>query len=451
MIQGDLKNKKICVIGMGYVGLTLALSFSDLGFNVAGVEKREYITKNLCLGKAHFYEAGLEDILRRELGKGFKFVMDLEEAPSDIYIVAVGTPVAPVNFAKKPDFTSLENISRKIGKVLKKGDLIILRSTVSPGTTRNFVIPILEKESGLAADSDFYVSFAPERTIEGKALEELRTLPQVIGGINSESALYAADVFKILVPQIIMVHSLEAAEMVKLANNLCRDVNFAFANELALICDKFNLDTNEVINAANFGYPRDRIALPSPGVGGYCLTKDPYILADAAEGRGYIPRLLTVAREINEHMPHYVAGQVEKFLNTNNKKIDQVKFYILGFAFKGKPDTSDIRFSPAIDVLNILKNKGAKILHGHDPVVPEEAIIQFGVSFSAADDGFRDADCVLIMNNHPFFASLDILALLEKAKKPVLFFDSWKLFSPEKILKVDGVQYSNLGFDNIGA
>lgn len=448
MKDDNLYSKRVCVIGMGYVGLTLALTFSDLGFKVVGIEKREKAVNGLNSGKPHFYEAGLEEILRRELGKGFKFFTDLDRSLGDIYIVAVGTPV---DFGKKPDFTSLEIISQKIGKVLKKGDLIILRSTVSPGTTRNFVIPILEKESGLAAGDDFYVSFAPERTIEGRALEELRTLPQVIGGINSESALYAADLFRTLVPQIIMVHSLEAAEMVKLANNLCRDVNFAFANELALICDKFNLDATEVINAANFGYPRDRIALPSPGVGGYCLTKDPYILADAAEKNGYTPKLLTLAREINEYMPHYVAGQVEKFLNIHNKKISEAKFYIMGFAFKGKPDTSDIRFSPAVNVLDILKNKGAKILHGHDPVVPKEIVAELGVAFSNIDDGFRDADCVLIMNNHPFFSSLDILALLEKAKKPVLFFDSWKLFPSEKISKAEGVKYSNLGFDNIDA
>lgn len=445
MAHGDLKNKKICVIGMGYVGLTLALAFSDLGFKVVGVENREKVLSQLRQGRAHFYEAGLEEILHRELGKGFRFVIDLEETESDIFIVAVGTPI---DFGKKPDFSVLEEIIQKIGKVLKRGDLVILRSTVSPGTTRNFVIPILEQVSHLKAGTDFNVSFAPERTIEGRALEELRTLPQIIGGLTEECSLFTANVFRPMAPQIVMVNSLEASEMVKLANNLCRDVNFAFANELVLICDKFNIDTHEVINAANFGYPRDHIALPSPGVGGYCLTKDPYILTEAAEKNGYLPHLLTIARNINEYMPHYVVGQVEKFLSAHNKKIDETKFYILGFAFKGKPDTSDVRFSPAVDVLNILKSKGAKNIYGHDPVVPKEIIAELGVNFSDVENGFQDADCVLIMNNHPVFSSLDILALLEKTRKPVLLFDSWKLFSPEKILKIEGVKYSNLGFDN---
>ncbi|MFC1612669.1 nucleotide sugar dehydrogenase, partial [Patescibacteria group bacterium] len=290
--NNTLYDKQICVIGMGYVGLTLALTFSDLGFKVIGVEKREKVINSLTQGRAHFFEAGLNQILKRELGKSFKFLTNLEESLSDIYIVAVGTPA---DFGRKPDFSGLKEVSQQIGKVLKKDDLIILRSTVSPGTTRSFVIPLLEQESGLRAGTDFYVSFAPERTIEGDALNELKTLPQVIGGINSKSALYTADFFNKITLQTILVNSLEAAEMVKLANNLCRDVNFGFANELALICDKFNLDANEVIEAANSGYPRNKIASPSPGVGGYCLTKDPYILADAVEKKGYSPKLILSA------------------------------------------------------------------------------------------------------------------------------------------------------------
>lgn len=440
-----LYNKKICIIGMGYVGLTLALTFSDLGFKVVGVEKREKVISRLKEGTAHFYEDGLTDILRRELGKGFDFTTDVKNVPSDIYIIAVGTPV---DFGKKPDFSSLDEISHSLGKILKKNDLVMLRSTVSPGTTRNFVVPILEKESGLLAGRDFYVSFAPERTIEGNALEELKTLPQVIGGINSESSLRAADLFKKITKNIIFVNSLEAAEMVKLANNLCRDVNFAFANELALVCDKFNIDAHEVINAANFGYPRNHIALPSPGVGGYCLTKDSHILTDATEKRGYVPNLIMSARSINEYMPVYVFGQIEKFLRKFNKDIAQAKFFILGIAFKGRPDTSDIRFSPALDVAKLLKEKGATNLHGFDPVVSKEIIHSEGLIFSDIESGFYNTDCVMIMNNHPFFEKLEIVRHLEKAKKPVLFFDTWRLFSPENILKQEGVSYSNLGFDN---
>lgn len=445
MYMQDIFEKKISVVGMGYVGLTLALTFSDLGFKVIGVEKREKVLGELEKGKAHFYEAGLEDILHRELGKGFRFVRDVEDAKSDIYIISVGTPV---DSGRVPDFSSLNEISQKIGKILKIKDLVIFRSTVSPGTIRNLVIPILESVSGLKAGDDFYVSFAPERTIEGRALEELRTLPQVIGGFDSESAILTANLFKIMSPQIILVKSLEIAEMVKLANNLCRDVNFAFANELALICDKFNIDTHEVINAANFGYPRDHIALPSPGVGGYCLTKDPYILSDATKRLGYSPQILEVARRINEQMPQYVVSQVEKFLKVTKKDIRSVKFCILGVAFKGKPDTSDIRFSPTIDVLNTLREKGAKNFHCYDAVVDRKVVEGLGVHFTDITKGFLDADCVLIMNNHPSFIKLDILNLLEYAASPVMFMDTWRIFSPEKILKQKGVKYSNLGFDN---
>lgn len=441
----NLNKKQICVVGMGYVGLTLALTLSDTGFGVVGIDKREKVVKNLRQGKTHFYEKGLEQILRRELGKGFKFLTFLEKSISSIYIVAVGTPVEE---NKKPRFDDLKEATQSLGRVLKKGDLVILRSTVPPGTMRNVVLPILESFSSLKGGEDFYLAFAPERTIEGAALTELRTLPQVIGGINKKSSLYAANIFEKITSKIIIVNNLESAEMVKIINNLYRDVNFAFANEIALVCDKFNIDAVEVINAANFGYSRSNISAPSPGVGGYCLTKDTYILKEAAIEKGYSPQLINCARRINEQMPNYVVAQIEKFFKKHNKNFETAKIFLMGFSFKGRPDTSDIRFSPTIDVLNKIKSKIPNI-YGYDPVVEKETVEHLGVVYSSAEDGFRDADCVVVMNNHPSFESLDVLRYLETTNRPSFFIDTWRLHAPEKILKVKHVDYSNLGFDTL--
>lgn len=444
-LEQDLYQKRICVIGMGYVGLSLALTLSDIGFKVVGIEKREKVVEKLKQGKLHFYEKGLDEVLERELGKGFDFKTEIKEPLSDIYIVAVGTPV---NNDKEPNYSDLRNVSQSLGKVIKRGDLVILRSTIPPGTAGGFVLPILENTSSLKGGRDFFLAMAPERTIEGKAMEELRTLPQVIGGLTEKCGLLTAKLFEKITPKIIMVDSLEGAEMVKFINNTFRDLKFAFANEIALICSRFNLDTSKIIEAANFGYPRAGTPKPSPGVGGYCLTKDSYLLIDALKKKNFKPRIIPAARMINEFMPSFVAKQTERFFKKfKPSALEQGKIYILGFAFKGRPDTSDIRFSPSIDVTKLLLTKN-KNIYGFDPIVKKSVIESLGVGYADFEQGFKDADCVIIMNNHPLFASLDVVKYLQLAKKPVFFFDTWRLHDPQKILRIEGVKYSNLGFDN---
>jgi len=196
------------------------------------------------------------------------------------------------------------------------------------------------------------------------------------------------------------------------------------------------------------GYERSNIPMPSPGVGGYCLTKDPYILFDAAQKRGFSPKLIPGARDINEFMPKYVFSKLEKFAKNSNRNLGDLKIFILGFAFKGWPETSDMRFSPTLDVLSLLKGKNSNIC-GFDSIVKEHVIRDLGVSYSGYEEGFDSADCILIMNNHPDFGKLDIARLLSKANRPVLFFDTWHLYDPELILASDGVKYSNLGFDTL--
>lgn len=445
-MQKELLNQKICVVGMGYVGLTLALTFAKLGFRVFGIEKRQPIVDQLKSGKAHFYEPELDDLLVSELKHNFELLTELKSGMADIYILAIGTPVEGTS--KKPNFADLAAVSDSLGWTIKRGDLVLLRSTVPPSTTRNFVIPRLEKNSGLKAGVDFDVAFAPERTIEGKALKELYYLPQVVGGVNEKSLIRAENLFKTMTPNIVRVKSLEAAEMVKIINNLYRDVTFAFANEMALACDKFNLDSHEVIKAANEGYERSRVPLPSPGVGGYCLTKDPYILFESVREKGGMLPLIMQARSVNRYMPHYIGGQVDKFFKIIGKNSVGAKAFILGLAFKGDPPTSDTRYSPSFKIGRILREKGL-IVYGYDPMVTSKVTQEHEILPASLEEGFRGADVVVLATNHPDFKILDLNKYLKLSNQPVLFFDGWHLHSPEKVSQIVGAKYSNLGYDNI--
>ena len=321
---------------------------------------------------------------------------------------------------------------------------MILRSTVPIGTTRNAVVPILEKISGLKAGDDFFVAFAPERTVEGKALEELRRIPQVIGGVNHASTEFAGRLFGYLTPTTVLVDSLEEAEIVKLINNSYRDTTFAFANEVALICQKFGIDTHRVIEAANRDYARSLVPLPSPGVGGYCLEKDPFILIESARSKNHEPVLLKHARAVSEAMIDFVVEEVRRFLAEQKKNVADPKIAIFGFAFKGNPVTSDMRGSTTVKVVERLR-KHHRNIHGFDPAIKSADIRALHVR-PARDPAhaFTGADAVLVMNNNPFFRELDARRLLNLSRKPVLFFDAWGLHHGPDILKVRGSHYKKL-------
>ncbi|MHA1713887.1 MAG: nucleotide sugar dehydrogenase [Candidatus Ranarchaeia archaeon] len=440
--KSEIKTREVCIVGLGYVGLTLAASLADVGLRIIGVDHNRKILETLKRGIPTIHERGLDTLLRYHLNKTFFLKSDLKKSESDVYIVCVETPV---DDRKKPVLDYLEKAATSVGRVLKKDDLVILRSTVPVGSCRRFVIPILERESGLVAGEEFYLAFAPERTIEGRALEELRKLPQIIGGLNKTSTELAAKLFRELAPAIVTVESLEAAEMAKLINNTFRDLTFAYANEIAVMCDRLGLDAARLIEAANEGYPRGNVPMPSPGVGGACLTKDPYILIDASRKVGYEPKLVREARKINEQMPLLVAEKILRFCNSKGKKLSAVKIFIIGFAFKGKPETADMRFSPTLDLLEALRKAGIRRIYGYDPVVPSREIKKLRVMACSLKQGFKNADCAVIMNDHESYAHIAILPLLNSMKRPGLFFDGWHIFSKEMVAQVTNVSYETFG------
>jgi UDP-N-acetyl-D-mannosaminuronic acid dehydrogenase len=300
------------------------------------------------------------------------------------------------------------------------------------------VKPILE-ESGLKAGEDFYLAFTPERTAEGVALKELRMLPQIIGGINDKSVDEAAKIFRRTTPTILCVSSLEAAELIKLLDNSYRDLRFAYANEIGRYCEKIGLNTFEIVNAANQGYPRNNIPVPSPGVGGACLTKDPYILIDCAKKVGENLDLVSKSRDINEQVTKRMVEELKKHGQLKNKKI-----FVAGFAFKGKPETNDMRDSPTIDLVKYLSFENALIV-GFDTCVEEEKIRSLGVEHvKNIEDGIKDADVAIFMTNHEFFSNLDAKEIFSKMKKDGIVYDGWGIFNKHEIEKM-GLVYKGVG------
>jgi len=434
----------VVVVGLGFVGLTLAVVLADKGLKVYGVEKNPQSYKKISKGISTFNEKGIEHYLKRNLGKNFFVYNKIEEIPNsaDVFIICVATPIEDGS----PNMKFIKSATEEVSRIITGDELLVIRSTIPVGTTRNLVLPLLEsklKERGIV--KELALVYAPERTAEGIALHELTTLPQIIGGRNEKSLSRAVDVFRKLTSTVIQVSSIETAEMIKLIDNSYRDVRFAYANEITLICEKLGIDSFECITNANIHYARNNIPLPSPGVGGPCLTKDSYLLANDKDILEFLPNhqsLVLTGRKVNESIPYVLANKIKKIMlnvNSNNPKI-----FVIGFAFKGEPETSDIRESSTVTLVNQLKNEFK--IYGYDPTVPKEIIQSLGVVHVEINEGFKNADCVVIMTNHKSFKNFDITTLLKESSKPCLFIDCWHLFDKKIFEKNKNIIYSGVGF-----
>ena len=307
------KNNKgsVCIVGLGFVGLTLATVMANRGFIVYGVEKNKSILDHLKNKKSHFFEPGLEKNLQKIIkNKKFSY-FDKVPKKKDIttYIITVGTPLSD---KKKILINYIIKAIKDVSKVVKNNDIVILRSTVKIGTTKNIVYPILKKTK-----KNFKLAFCPERAVEGSALKELYFLPQIIGAIDQNSENEAVKIFKNITKKIIITSNIETAEMIKLIDNSSRDVFFAYANEIMLLCEKLGVDTHECIKNSNIHYGRNNIPLPSPGVGGPCLSKDPYLLIgkdDILELHPEQKSLILAGRKINESIPKTIADKIKRLM-----------------------------------------------------------------------------------------------------------------------------------------
>jgi UDP-N-acetyl-D-mannosaminuronic acid dehydrogenase len=421
-----LQENRICVVGLGYVGLTLATVLAQVGFEVVGVEKRPDVVELTNLGKPHFEETGLRHALERVVNSGALVAhssFDLVD-PCGTYIITVGTPL---NSEGNVRLDMIEAASREVAQAMPaEGGLIILRSTVKVGTARDVVMPILN-----ASQKRFRIAVCPERTLEGKAIQELRELPQVVGADEKTARDLASAVFRRLTNSVVQVSSLEAAEIVKLVDNTYRDVQFAFANEVARLCEAFDVSAHEIITSGKLGYSRTNVPLPGL-VGGPCLEKDPHILAQSAHSRGLELDITRAARVVNERQPAETVELIVAQMAQRGIGGD-AKIAILGMAFKGVPATDDMRGSMSLRVLDALQQVLPHAdVHTYDPVIDP---IELGrrvprvTACSSLDEAVRDSDVVIIANNHPTLGEVHPSALIDRMRPSGFIYDYWNHFS----------------------
>src|SRR6266581_4514572 len=369
------------VVGLGYVGLTMAVTLARKGFTVHGVDTSPAVLATLARGRPHLYEPGLDEALGTFLGDRLHVASALPGGV-EAAIICVSTPVSPET--RGPELGNLRAAARHVAARSAPDTLVIVRSTVPVGGSRAVVLPELLSAWGRAR-----LAFAPERTIQGQALRELEELPQVVGGLDLESGRAAAKLFERVTRRVVSVSSLESAELVKLANNCHTDLIYSYGNEIALVAERWGLDPLEVIRAANVDYPRPDLAKPG-FVGGGCLSKDPYILMASSIAAGYEPWLVGRARGLNEHLPLHVARRFVELIRETRGAVAGGRALLLGFAYKGWPPTDDMRGAPVLPMLDVLRVEGLG-LRGHDFLVAPETIARLGVTPVMLDEGFAGA------------------------------------------------------------
>lgn len=397
-----MKFNKICVLGLGYIGLPTASTFATSGVKVIGVDVNKRVVNSLQNGEVHIYEPGLRTLVQAAIQSENLIIADHPEE-ADAFIIAVPTPFYD---EKKADLTFVKSAAESIVPVLRKGNLVVLESTSPPRTTIDVLIPILEK-SGLKAREDFYVAYSPERVLPGQILRELIENARVIGGIDEASAEVGKSLYRIFVKGEIITTTSTTAEMVKLMENTYRDVNIAIANEFAKLADRFGVDVWEAIEIANL-HPRVNILRPGPGVGGHCISVDPWFLVEAAPD---ITPLIHTARIVNDSQPNHVVDLVNRIVNQVKGKT----VTLLGLAYK--PDVDDLRESPAVEVAHKLVNKGA-IVTAFEPFKTDFVIP--GVSMATTlEEAVKQAEILVLLVNHSDFRQLDpkSLAVITPCRK----------------------------------
>lgn len=417
--------KKVCVLGLGYIGLPTASIFAMNEFKVFGVDIKIEVLDNINNNKFGIQEPGLNTMVQAAIKSGNLRVSKKPEK-ADIFIIAVPTP-----FKKNSDYSSknLNNnfhsadlshvfsAAETIVPLLEKGNTVILESTSPPGTTCDFLVPILEK-SGLKVGEDLYVAYCPERVLPGNIIKEFLENDRIIGGFNKKSAEITKEIYeKVIVGDIYLTDS-TTAEMVKLMENIYRDVNIALANELAVISDKFNIDAVEVIRLAN-KHPRVNLHQPGPGVGGHCISVDPWFLIEKAPDES---RLMHLGRIINDEMPDYIISKTIHFL----KGIDNPKISILGASYKGNVD--DTRESPTVKICKKLHRSNFKF-SVYDPYVKN-----FQFKLSGLKETFKDSDLTLILVDHKKFKYINPCEI-ESIVRNKMIFDTKNCIESEKWTK----------------
>jgi UDP-N-acetyl-D-glucosamine dehydrogenase len=382
---------RIGIIGMGYVGLPLAVAFAEAGDEVVGLDVDPAKVDGLNRGESH-----VEDISDEALaGLGGRLSATAEYASlsdCDAAIICVPTPLSD---SREPDLTYLLDSGGALAEVLREGQLVVLESTTYPGTTRERLLPILER-SGLSAGSGFHLAFSPERIDPGRTDYTVRTTPKLVGGLTPACTERAAALYRQICDTVEVLSSPETAELAKLLENIFRSVNIALVNEVAQLCDRLGIDVWEVIDAAAtkpFGFMRFD---PGPGMGGHCLPVDPFYLAFKAREHDFYPEFVELAGKVNQAQPEFCVRRIERALNDAGKPVKGSRILILGASYK--PGIGDTRESPALRIISLLRDLGAELSY-HDPFVPE--LPDQGLTSVELDEGLAAADLLAIVTAHP--------------------------------------------------
>ncbi len=375
--------KEISVLGLGYIGLPTASILATNGYKVHGIDVSPPVVEIINKGGIHIEEPGLKTLVQAAVNSG-NLRAFTEPQMADVYILAVPTPITE---DKKADLSYVASAARNILPLLKRGDLVILESTSPPGTTKDFLCPILA-ESGLILGEELFVAHCPERVLPGKIIKELIQNIRIIGGLNQQSAELARQIYLSFVEGEIHLTDATTAEMVKIMENTFRDVNIALANELAQIAPKLDINAWDVIRFANL-HPRVNIHTPGPGVGGHCISVDPWFVVEKFPEKAQI---IAQARHINDSMPEYTY----RMLLDTVKDIPRPKVTLLGLTYK--PDVDDIRESPALKILEMIEQNPNLELSIYDPHVKH-----FDHELAGLEAAFRDSDCILLAVDHAEF------------------------------------------------
>lgn len=396
--------KSLCIIGVGYIGLPTASLFASKGIQVMGMDINAEVINGLKAGQLHIFEPGLGDLFHEAIQSGH-LAVSTKVVPADAFIIAVPTPF---DENKRADLRAVISAAESIVPHLQDGNLVILESTSPPRTTLDIVAPILEK-SGLKAGADFLLAYSPERVLPGKILQELVANARVIGGVDRVSAEAGRDLYRTFVKGEIILTDATTAEMVKLMENTSRDINIAIANEFARLAQKFDVDIWEAISIANL-HPRVEILQPGVGVGGHCISVDPWFLVEAAPDTA---KLIHTAREVNDGQPAFVADLIE----TSSGGLRGKRVAFLGLAFK--PNVDDLRESPAVKLVHHLQDRGAVVL-AYEPYRKNAGIpgVSQVESLAAA---LKDADLIVLAVAHDEFKHLDPTQVRENTSAEWVF------------------------------
>jgi len=451
--EGELKSLlrsgrlTVAVYGLGYVGTPLLAAWLLAGASGVGVDVDPSKVERVREGQSPVREPGVEEVLRKAAAEGrLKATADGVEASreSDVKIIAVPVFLREESGKRRPDFSALEEAANDIGRGLKEGDLVILESSVPPGTTRNFLRPILEKVSGLKAESDFGLAYSPERIYVGRALADIvERYPKVVGGYGPKSAKAARALYEVVSKRgVILLSSDVAAEFEKLAEGVYRDVNIALANQLAILASKLGVEYEEIREAAN-SQPFCHLHRPGTGVGGACIPIYPHFVMHAAKRVDADVSLVELAREINSMMPRYVAELAARGADLKGIKPMETCVCVLGLAFRG--GVADTRLSPTYDLITELRTRGFLRIRVHDPLVHSDPMLPEDVDLlSDLEEALSGCNVIILATDHPEYVGMPLPKLAEWSEaRPLVIVDGRDILDASEVPK--GVAYLAVG------